>query len=119
MITKEVIQTLYKKYPNRAKSVDCLDIAMLFDTVGIMHYINVDIESNKLIIGSIDEKSIFRSIPLSHIHAIVPFEEWTAIVLHSTIIFLNRKSTKVSIHLKPPTRTVADRLKGLFGREDS
>lgn len=118
MITKEVIQTLYKKYPNRAKSVDCLDIALLFDTVGVLHDIKVDIEANKLIIGSIDEKSIFRSIPLSHIHAIVPFEEWTAVVLHSTIIFLNRKNTKVSIHLKPPTRSFSDKLKGLFGRGD-
>lgn len=117
MITKEVIQTLYKKYPNRAKSVDCLDIAMLFDTVGIMHDINVDIEANKLIIGSIDEKSIFRSIPLSHIHAIVPFEEWTAIVLHSTIIFLNRKNTQVSIHLKPPKISVADRIRGIFSHD--
>jgi len=118
MITKEVIQTLYKKYPKRAKCIDCLDIALLFDTVGVVHDINVDIEANKLIIGSIDDKSIFKFIPLSNIHAIVPFEEWTAVVLHSSIIFLNRKDTKVSIHLKPPTRTVADRIKGLFSGDD-
>lgn len=117
MITKEVIQTLYKKYPKRAKSVDCLDIALLFDACGILHDINVDIDSGKVIIGSLDEKSIFRSIPLAHIHAIVPFEEWIAIVLHSSIVFLNKKSTKVSVHLKPLSPSISDRIKGLFGKE--
>ncbi len=115
MITKEIIQTLYKKYHRRAKSIDSLDMATLFDAAGAIHDINVDIEAGKLIIGSIEEKSIFRSIPLGHIHAIVPFEEWVAIVLHSSIIFLNRKDQKVSVHIKPPTVSVADRIKGLFG----
>ncbi len=117
MITKEVIQTLYKKYPKRAKSIDCLDIALLFDSVGVLHDINVDIESGRLIIGTVDERSIFRSIPLAHIHAIVPFEEWTAIVLHSSIIFLNKKSTKVSVHLKELNPSISDRIKGLFGKD--
>ncbi len=115
MITKEVIQTLYRKYPKRAKSIDCLDIALLFDTVGTMHDIYVDMDTEKITIGSLDEKSIFRSIPLAHIHAIVPFEEWVAIVLHSSVIFLNKLNTKVSIHLKPMKPTLGQRVKGLFG----
>lgn len=117
MITKEVIQTLYKKYPRRAKSEDCLDIALLFDSVGTLHNINVDIESGKIIIGSLDERSIFRSIPLSHIHAIVPFEEWTAIVLHSSIVFLNKLNTKVSVHIKPMNPSITDKIKGIFKKE--
>lgn len=117
MITKEVIKTLYKQYPRRPKSIDCLDMVLLFDTVGAMHDITVDIDTGELVIGSIDDKSIFHRIPLSHIHAFVPFEEWTAIVLHSSIIFLNRKNTKVSVHLKPPVPTVTERLKGLFHKE--
>ncbi len=114
MITNEVIKTLYKQYPKRAKSIDCLDMALLFDSVGLMHEITVDIDTNELIIGSIDPKSIFHRLNLSHIHAIVPFEEWTAIVLHSSIVFLNKQSTKVSIHLKPLKPSVTDRLKGIF-----
>lgn len=116
MITKEVIKTLYKQYSKRPKSVDCLDMVLLFDSVGIMHDISVEIESNELVIGSIDPKSLFHRIPLTHIHAFVPFEEWTAIVLHSSIIFLNRKNTQVSIHLKPPTPGIGDRLRGLMGK---
>lgn len=116
MITKEVIQEIYKKYPKRAKSVDELDFGLLFDTVGAMHDINVDFASNRLIIGSLDDRSIFRSIHLGHIHAFVPFEEWTAIVLNASIIFLNKKNHEISIHLKPQEISVADRLKSLFGK---
>ena len=114
MITKEVISAIYKKYPKRAKSIDCLDFAFLFDAAGLMHDINIDMETNKLIIGSIDPKSIFHSIPLNHIHAFVPFDEWVAIVLHSSIIFLNRKSPKSSIHLKPIEAGLTDRLREMF-----
>lgn len=118
MITKEVIKTLYNQYPKRPKSIDCLNMVLLFDSVGILHDINVDIDANELIIGSIDEKSIFHRIALAHIHAIVPFEEWTAIVLHSSIIFLNKKSTKVSIHLKPVKPSLGERIRGLFSKDE-
>lgn len=117
MITREVIKTLYKQYSKRPKSVDCLDMAMLFDTVGILHEISVDIDTDELIIGSIDPKSVFHHIPLTHIHAIVPFEEWTAIVLHSSIIFLNRKNTHVSVDLKMPSQGLVGRLRSLISKD--
>lgn len=114
MITQEVIKTLYKKYPRRAKSIDDLDIALLFETVGERHDVSVDIDANTLTISSIDSKSIFHSIPLAHIHAIVPFEEWTAIVLHSSIIFLNRRNTSVSVHLKEIKPSLSEKVKSIF-----
>lgn len=116
MITKDVIQEIYKRYPRRAKSVDELDFGLLFDTVGSMHDLNVDFSTNRLVIGSLESRSIFRSIPLGHIHAFVPFEEWTAIVLNASIIFLNRKSTEVSVHLKPQDVSMADKLRAIFGK---
>lgn len=102
MITKLVIDTLYKKYDKRPKSPDCLDFELLFDSVAENHNISVDMDSDKLYINSLPDTSPFHKIPLSKIHAIVPFEEWVAIVLHSSIIFLNRNSSKVSVHIKPP-----------------
>lgn len=116
MISKEVIKTLYKKYPHRAKSIDDLDMALLFDSVGERHKISVDIETNRLIIGSLEPMSIFHAIPLAHIHAIVPFEEWIAIVLHSSIIFLNRKTDEVSVHLKPLNDGFGGKLRNMLGR---
>lgn len=110
MITRKVIDTLYKKYSKLPKSPDCLDFVLLFETVAGHHNINIDIESDTMQIGSIDQASPFHSIPLSKIHAIVPFEEWVAVVLHSSIIFLNKKNNKVSIHIKEPAPTLMDRL---------
>ncbi len=116
MITKQVINTLYKKFRKLPKSPDCLDFALLFDYVAEHHNITIDMDNDELLINSIDASSPFHRLPLSRIHAIVPFEEWIAIVMHSSIIFLNRKSSKVSVHVKTESLTVLDRLRMLFGR---
>ena len=114
MITRENIQEIYRKYKNASKSIDELDIATLFDETAIHHDIMIDPEDNTLTIGSIDVKSPFHTLPLDRIHAILGFEEWVAIVMHSSIIFLNRKSPKVAIDLKPAKTTVSDRLTKFF-----
>lgn len=116
MITKQVINTLYKKFRKLPKSPDCLDFALLFDYVAEHHNITIDMDNDELLINSIDASSPFHRLPLSRIHAIVPFEEWIAIVMHSSIVFLNRKSSKVSVHVKTESLTVWDRLRMLFGR---
>lgn len=110
MITKKVIAELYKKYDKRPKSADCLDFALLFDSVADRHNIRIDFEHDLLIINTIDAYSPFHKIPLSRIHAIVPFEEWIAIVMHSSIVFLNKKDTQVQIHIKEPKMSVVDKL---------
>lgn len=116
MITKQVIDTIYKKYDKRPKSPDCLDFGLLFDTVQENHDISVDMDADSLFIGSIDSRSPFHKIPLSKIHAIIPFEEWVAIVLHSSIIFLNRNSSKVSIHIAPPKMSFLDKVRNTFSK---
>lgn len=111
MITGQVIETLYKKYKNRPASPDELDISVIFDDdLADIHGLTISPE-DKLIIGSVDPASPFHSIPMSHIHAFVVFERWVAIVLHSSIIFLNRKEPKVSLNLKPVKRTFMGRLR--------
>ena len=114
MITSQVIDTLYKKYRKLPKSIDCLDFGLLFDSVAEHHNIEVDMDSDSLILHGLGERSPFYKIPLSRIHAIVPFEEWVAIVLHSSIIFLNRKNSKVAIDIKEIEPTFSDRVKNIF-----
>lgn len=118
MITKKVIESLYKKYKKLPESPDYLDMPLLFDYASEHHNITIDMDGpvDSLVINSIDPSSPFHRIALERIHAIVPFEEWVAIVLHSSIIFLNRKSNKVSIHIRTHTPGLMDRLKSLFGR---
>ncbi len=91
---------------------------LLFDSAGENHNISVDFDDNmnaELIIGSIDPKSPFHRMPMSHIHAIVPFEDWVAIVLHSSIIFLNKKDSRVSIHIRPLKETLMDKIRRGLG----
>lgn len=117
MITKKVIDTIYKKYRKLPESPDFLDMPLLFDYAAEHHNVSIDMDGpvDSLVIGSIDRDSPFHRIPLEKIHAIVPFEEWIAIVLHSSIIFLNRKSNKVSIHIRAHKPTLMDRIRDAFG----
>lgn len=118
MITRKVIQTLYKKYRKLPESPDCLDMPLLFDYASKHHNITVDMDGpvDTLVIRSIDPDSPFHRIPLERIHAIVPFEEWIAIVLHSSIIFLSRRSPRVNVHVKTEKPSIFDRLTDFFRR---
>lgn len=118
MITKRVIEELYKKYRKLPESPDFLDMGLLFDYAAEHHNVSIDMDGpvDSLIIRSVDPRSPFHRIPLEKIHAIVPFEEWVAIVLHSSIIFLSRKSSKVSVHLKPHKPSFMDRIKDAMGK---
>lgn len=119
MITKQVIETLYKKYKKLPESPDCLDMPLLFESASQYHNVSIDMDSlvDSLIIRSIDSRSPFHRIPLEKIHAIVPFEEWVAIVMHSSIVFLNRKSAKVNVHIRPCRPSLMERMKCIFSKE--
>lgn len=107
MITKKVIDALYKKYHSRPESVYDLNLGLLFEFVADNH--GIELDEHSLVINSISPDSPFHSIPLRHIHAIVEFADDIAIVLHSSIIFLKKDSPAVNINLKN-TQT------GLFGK---
>ena len=115
MITRKVIQTLYKKYRKLPDSPDCLDIPLLFECAP-QHNIKIDMDGplDTMVIGSVDPASPFHRIPLERIHAIVKFEEWVAVVLHSSIIFLNRKSPRVSIHVQTEPPSLWERIRNFF-----
>lgn len=116
MITKQVIEALYKKYRKLPPGPDCLDMPLLFDYAARHHNVAIDMEGpmDSLVINSISPDSPFHRIALERIHAIVPFEEWVAIVMHSSIIFLNRMSNKVSVHIRMEKESLMDRLRGVF-----
>ncbi|MBQ9076290.1 MAG: hypothetical protein IJY31_00385 [Muribaculaceae bacterium] len=103
MITKKVIDELYRKYSKRPSCTDDLDIGVLFDNVADDHGIEIDEKS--LVINSVDAGSLFHKIELERIHAIVKFEEAVAIVLRASILFLNIGNNGVNVHVKvnPPT----------------
>lgn len=117
MITRDLIKTLYKKYKKAPKSVDLLNLALLFDYAAKHHNIMIDPETEELTIGSIDPASPFHRISIRRINAIVPFEEWVAIVMHSSIIFLNRKKNEVAVDIKDMEPSFIDRIRMAMSRE--
>ncbi len=59
---------------------------------------------------------VIHRIPLNRVHAIVEFEEWVAIVLHSSIIFLSKRSSKVNVNVRMEKPSLFDRVCDYFRR---
>ncbi len=110
MITSDVINAIYRQYSKRPASYDELDFTTLFEKANENHNILVDPENEELVIGSISPESPLHKIPLRNIHAFVPFENWVAIALHSSVIFLSSKDIKVSVHLRAEAPSLWNRL---------
>lgn len=114
MITQKVIEQLYKTYKKPPLSADDLDIDLLFLHVLETHDIAIDDHAN-LLIGSLPEGSPFHKIPLRHIHAIVEFESRIAIVIHSSILFLNKRDSHSNVHIRMPKHSLLEKI---FARAD-
>lgn len=113
MITQKVIDALYKKYRRRPSSIDALDISLLFDYAAEHHNVQINPDGH-LVIESIDPRSPFHSVPLANIHGITQFEDTVAIVLHSSIIFLNKADDGVNVHLRHHRPSLWQRLRWRF-----
>lgn len=109
MITQKVIDTLYKTYRKRPASADELDIGLLFEIPVEHHDIEIDDNAN-LLINSLPQFSPFRKLSLSRINAIVEFENKVAVVLSSSIIFLNKNDNKSFIHIREEKMSLIDRI---------
>lgn len=118
MINKQVIDTLYKKYDKAPKSADYLDFSLLFEGCQQNHGIEIDIDNDRLIINSVDSTSPFHSLELKNINAIVPFEEWVALVTRNSIVFLNNFSNKVSVHIKDIKPNFIDKIKYRLSKDN-
>lgn len=110
MITQKVIDSIYKKYSKRPSSPDELDIMLLFEYLIDNHEVEID-DNGNLIINSLPTASPFHRIALKRVHGIVEFEHSIAIVLHSSIIFLNKRDNKSYVHIRPPKLSLLDKLK--------
>lgn len=117
MITQKVIDQLYKTFKKPPRTADDLDVDLLFEHLIEHHDIQIDDNAN-LVTGSFPENSPFYRIPLSHIHAIVEFENKIAIVLHSSILFLNKHDNRSSIHVKMPKKTLMERFFSSFNSDE-
>lgn len=93
-------------------STDELNLSLLFDYAIENHGIVID--DHKLIINSISPSSPFHTIDLDRIHAIVEFDNRIAIVLPSSIIFLNKSDNKAHVHVRVEPPSIWERIKWKF-----
>lgn len=112
MINNKVIESIYKKYSKRPSSIDQLNIPLLFEAAHEDHAI--EIKGHDLIINSQDAWSPFHTIDLNRVHAILDFDKYVAVVLHSSIIFIGKKCDDIHIHIKPIKPSISDRVKQMF-----
>lgn len=119
MVTKKVIRSLYRQFDRPPKSIDELNLGLLFDYAVENHGIFLD--ETHLYIGSVDPKSPFAMLPLKRIHEIVEFDKVIAIILPAAILFLNKEDSDVNVHLRMDSEedrvSVWDRVRALFSRE--
>lgn len=112
MINNKTIETIYKKYSRRPASLDQLDIPLLFEAAHDDHAI--EIKGHDLIINSVEPWSPFHTIDLYRVHAIINFDDYVAVVLHSSIIFIGKHNDDVKIHLKELKPSLVDRMRNML-----
>lgn len=112
MINNKIIDSIYKKYSKRPSSIDQLNIPLLFEAAHEDHAI--EISGQDLILTTMDPLSPFHTIDLGRVHAILDFDKYVAVVLHSSIIFISKTDDKVHVHLKDIKPSFVERCRSLF-----
>ena len=112
MINNKTIETIYKKYRNRPASIDELNIPLLFEAMDDEN--SIEIKGHDIVIKGLDSWSPFHTIDLNRVHAILDFENYIAIVMHSSIVFIGKTTGKVHVHLKDLKPSIMDRMRGMF-----
>lgn len=109
MVTKKLIDSIYQNYNHPPESPDELNLGLLFDYALENHGIVID--ENDLYIGSVDPKSPFAVLPLDHIHEILELDDYVAIVLPNSIVFLNKTNSDVNVHLRVESPSLWSKMK--------
>ncbi len=113
MITKKVIEYIYRKYRRRPSSIDDLDTAPLLDEA--FSSCGISIDNNIVTIAAVDPRSPFHVIDLNRVYGIERFEHEIAIVFHSSIMFLTADA-HISIHVKEPPHSLWEKLRWWFSK---
>ena len=112
MINNKTIEAIYKKYNRLPASLDEIEIPLLFEAAHEDHAI--EIKGHDLIINSLEPWSPFHTIDLYRVHALLNFDDYIAVVLHSSIIFISKHSDEVKVHIKELKPSFVDRMRNMF-----
>lgn len=101
-IDRQIIDSLYRRFPRRPATLDERNLRLLADY--IVDDNGVSLCDDRLIFTGMESGSPFREIMLEHVHGVIDMHTHIAIVLHSSIIFLDRATLRAHVHLRPVRR---------------
>lgn len=114
MITKQVIQDIYKEYKKPCENIEDLNIPYFLKLLEPYH--NLKYDGDELVFEDMEEFSPFRRILVRNMHAILEFSKMVAFVFPNHILFLGKRSSELSVHFKPEEEPVESKKKSFFSR---
>lgn len=115
MIKPEIIKELYKKFPQPTEEKNKLNLEHL-SSEKLNHH-SIEMTSTDLVINSVEEISPFHEIPLRNISGIENLESHIAIVLRNSIIFLDKKTTDIHVHINIEHPSIWQRMKYMLKKD--
>lgn len=112
MITKKHITELYKKHIINPNKPNRIELEMFGNKCVSQH--SITIENKNLIINSVDCDSPFHELPLQNIAGIEDLENYIAIILRNSILFLDKNSKNIHVHINIEKPSIWERLKYIF-----
>lgn len=116
MVKPNRIKHLYRKHPLTDENRQDLELSRLLTDSLSQHLITIGKEN--IIINSVEEESPFRELPIKNIAGIEDLDQFTAIILRNSILFLSKFSTDIHVHINVEQPSFWQRLKYYFSNED-
>lgn len=98
-ISSDLIDGLYKRFPRRPATLDERNLRLLADY--IVEDRGVSLCDDRIVFTEMSADSPFREILLENIHGVADLGNMLAVVLHSSIIFLDCRTLEAFVHVKP------------------
>ncbi len=111
MVTKDVIQEIYKRYSTPPKDVATLQLPRYIELLRSHH--NLAIDGEEIINRDLEEFNPFRRLLMRRLTAVLNFEKVVAFAFNKHIIFFDKEGEGMHVHFKPEKRSLLSRL---FGR---
>lgn len=112
MISKQVIEEIYKKYNKPPKKVDDLRIPYFLDLLSKSHHLRLSQDQEEIVNEDLDNYNPFKRFLIRRMTAILEFERMVAFAFDNHIIFFQKDSTDMRVHFKPVKKGFFSRLFG-------
>lgn len=99
MVTKKVIQDIYKNYSKPHTNREELQLPYFVKLLEKHHHLSF--ENDEIIFDDMDQFDPFRRILIRNLHAILEFTKMVAFVFPNHILFLGKDSPELRVHFKP------------------